>query len=71
MDRFPALRLILRYGRIGSVVLAVLVALGTIGALWPFIGWPSVPIAFVIGGIAYLIVKSYFEIVQIVVEMVH
>ena len=71
MDRFPALRLILQYGRIGSVVLAVLIALGAIGALWPLLGWPSAVIALIIGGFAYLLLKSYVEIVHIVVEMVH
>lgn len=71
MGRFPALRLILQYGRVGAIVLAVLVALGAGGVLWASIGWPSVVIAPVIGAFAYLIAKSYVEIIQIVIEMVH
>jgi hypothetical protein len=71
MDRFPALRLILRYGRAGSAILAVVVALAVLAALWPAIGWPAVVLAPPIGAFAYLIAKSYVEIVQIVVEMVH
>jgi hypothetical protein len=71
MDRFPALRLILRYGRAGSAAVAVMIALATIAALWPAIGWPSVVLAPVIGAFAYLFAKSYVEIVLIVVEMVH
>lgn len=71
MDRFPALRLILRYGRGGSVLLAVLIGFGLAAALWPLIGWPSVIVALIVGAVAYLIAKSYVEIIQIIIEMVH
>ena len=71
MERFPALRLILRFGRLWALAIAVLV---TAGATWLLVsqlgpaGWVT-PIAAL--PFSYFLAKSYVELIQIVVEMVH
>lgn len=71
MERFPALRLILGYGR----VFAALAAAGITGLVlllvYPMLGLLSLAVLLVLFPFAYLLVKSYVEIVQIVTEMVH
>jgi hypothetical protein len=68
MDRFPALRLILRLGRIGPA----LVAFGCCGLwlwqFWGFVGWVG---AFPVLVVTYFLLKSYVELVQIISETVH
>ena len=39
MDRFPALRLILKLGRIGAAVMAFAITFLAIWLLWPSLGW--------------------------------
>lgn len=71
MDRFPALRLILRFGRLWSLLVAVL---ATVAITWLLVcllgpaGWaaPLLTMPFF-----YFLAKSYVELIQIVVEMVH
>lgn len=71
MDRFPALRLILRFGRLWSLLVAVL---ATVAMTWLLVallgpvGWgaPLLTMPFF-----YFLAKSYVELIQIVVEMVH
>lgn len=71
MDRFPALRLILRYGRLAAAVLSLLVTVATVYLLWPPLGvFALLTMPFVLPFVYYL-VKSYVELVQIVTEMVH
>jgi len=71
MDRFPALRLILRYGRIGSGILALLITAAVSAYLWSWLGaWALLP-APVVLVVSYYLLKSYVEIVQIVSEMAH
>jgi hypothetical protein len=71
MERFPALSLILGHGRI----FAALGALGVTGLvlllIYPAWGLHSLAAIPVLFPFAYLLVKSYVEIVQIVTEMVH
>lgn len=71
MERFPALRLILRFGRLWSLLVAVL---ATIAITWILVAALG-PLSYlaVIPSLAffYFFAKSYVEIVQIVVEMVH
>lgn len=71
MERFPALRLILRFGRLWSLLVAVLATVATtwllVCLLGP-VGWlaPLLTMPFF-----YFLAKSYVELIQIVVEMVH
>ncbi|WP_324739994.1 hypothetical protein U8326_09645 [Tsuneonella sp. CC-YZS046] len=71
MDRFPALRLILRFGRLWSLF----VAIAATGALaWLLVGsfglagYAAIPLGL---PFFYFMAKSYVELIQIVVEMVH
>ncbi|MCK9283276.1 MAG: hypothetical protein M0P39_03235 [Rhodocyclaceae bacterium] len=71
MDRFPALRLILRFGGTAAIILAVLIGAGITGLLWSMLGWPALFIGLAAAALSYILVKSYVEIVSIVTEMVH
>jgi hypothetical protein len=70
-DRFFVIRIILRYGTSGAVVLGVLLGVGSAILLWPTISWAVVVVAPLIGGLAFLLCKSYVEIVTIVFSLVH
>ena len=71
MERFPALRLLLRFGRIWSLFVALA---ATVGVTWLLVallglaGYLAVPVAL---PFFYFLAKSYVERIQIVVEMVH
>lgn len=71
MDRFPALRLILRLGRIGPSIIALVATALTVVHAWSHLGWLSVLLAPFMLGLIYFLMKSYVEIVQIITEMVH
>ena len=71
MERFPALRLILRFGRLWSLLVALLATsvitwllVGRFGAAGWLAPLGSMPFF-------YFLAKSYVELIQIVVEMVH
>jgi hypothetical protein len=71
MERFPALRLILRFGRAGAGAVALIATTLAAAGTWRAFGWPSLieaPFVFVF---VYFLAKSYVEIVQIITEMVH
>lgn len=65
------MRLILQYGRIGAAVLALALTVAAVLICWGWIGpFALIAIPFVLP-LGYLLLKSYVELVQIVVEMVH
>lgn len=71
MERFPALRLLLRFGRIWSLFVALA---ATVGVTWLLVallglaGYLAVPVAL---PFFYFLAKSCVELIQIVVEIVH
>lgn len=71
MERFPALRLMLRFGRLWSLFVAVV---ATVAIAWLLVtfagpaGYLVIPVAL---PFFYFLAKSYVELIQIVVEMVH
>lgn len=71
MERFPALRLILKLGRAGAALVAVLVTALALYLLWGSLGWASLAAAPFVLAVSYFLAKSYVEIVQIITEMVH
>lgn len=71
MERFPALRLILKLGRIGAAVLGVALTGLFLWFAWGGLGWWALSIAPFILATSYFLFKSYVEIVQIITEMVH
>lgn len=70
-DSFVAIKLILRFGTVGAVVLAILIGLGALGSLWSTLGWFSIGVALLVAALVLLIGKSYVELVSIVFQMVH
>jgi hypothetical protein len=71
MERFPALRLILKLGRIGAALLAIAITALAIWLLWASLGWWTLLLAPFVLAASYFLFKSYVEIVQIITEMVH
>lgn len=71
MDRFPALRLILKLGRAGAALMAMASAGLFLWLAWGGLGLWALPISLVVLATSYFLFKSYVEIVQIIIEMVH
>lgn len=71
MDRFLILRLILRHGRLGAMVLSLACALIVPLLAWSSLGWFALITAPPTLLVSYVLLKSYVEIVQIISEMAH
>ena len=69
MDRYPVLAFIVRYGTPIAVALAVMVAILVLWIAFPLIGWLSVVVAVVAGGVLLLAALSYVELVRLITEM--
>lgn len=69
MERYPILALILRYGGVGSSLLALLAAATAIAAGYDALGAYVYPIGAVIAGVVWVLARSYVELVTIVTEM--
>jgi hypothetical protein len=70
-DRYFAIRLILRFGPVGAIVLAVLCGLGLGAVLLPVSVWLALALPLPLATFAYVMFKSYVEMVSIVFSMVH
>jgi fumarate reductase flavoprotein subunit len=68
-SRFPVLDMIVRYGNVAAALLGPLTALIAAWPLWSTLGIASVPVALVAGGLVYILVRSYVEIVTLITEM--
>ncbi len=71
MERFPALRLILKLGRIGAAIFAVSLTALFIVLTYGVLGIWLVLFAPTVFAVGYFLFKSYVEIIQIITEMVH
>ncbi len=71
MDRFPALRLILKLGRIGAAIMGLALTGLFLWLAWGGLGWWALLFAPFVLAIGYFLFKSYVEIVQIITETVH
>jgi hypothetical protein len=69
MTKYPMLSLIVRYGPIGSAVVAVAVFLLIAAVGLPAIGWLAVVVATFAALLAYVVGRSYAELVKLVSEM--
>ena len=69
MDKYPVLAFIVRYGTPIAVALAVMVAALTLWIGFPLIGWASIVLASVAGGVLLLVALSYVELVRLITEM--
>ena len=71
VERFPALRLILRFGRLGALAVALAATALIVAFVWSYFGWLSLILAPFALVATYFLAKSYVEIIQIITEMVH
>lgn len=71
MQDLSTLRLILRYGRLGPLVVAVIVAIGIALLAWPLIGWGAPLAGLVAGSIGWLLLQSYVELISIIFQTVN
>ena len=69
MDRYPVLAGIVRFGTIGSALLALFAAAMIVVINWASLGALAVLIAAVTGGVIFIVGRSYVEIVTILTEM--
>lgn len=67
-DQYFAMRLIRRHGAMGANVTAALAALASALLLWPVAGWEAILLALIVGGLAFIIGRSYVELVSMVFE---
>lgn len=68
---FFAIRLILKYGNIASIVIAVLAAIMANYLSWEITSWFSIPIGVLVGCLVGIICRSYVEIIYIVFHMLN
>lgn len=71
MQDLPTLRLILRYGAKASIPLVILLALGAGWLAFPLIGWGAVAVALVVGPMTWVFVRSYVELVSVIMQTVN
>jgi hypothetical protein len=69
MDKYPVLAFIVRYGMPVAIALAVVTAALTLWIGFPLIGWASIIVAAVAGGVLLLVALSYVELVRLITEM--
>jgi hypothetical protein len=69
MDKYPVLAFIVRYGTPVAIALAVVAAALTLWIGFPLIGWASIIVAVVAGGVLLLVALSYVELVRLITEM--
>ncbi len=69
MEKFPVLRLIVRYGSAASVVLAALVAILVLIVAWPSWGPASLILGAMLGLLAFVVGRSYVELVMLITDM--
>ena len=69
MERFPMLRLILRFGDAAVTFLALFIAALIGWDCWPDWGWVAGVAAIVVGAVIYVGGRACVELVRIVTEM--
>ena len=69
MERFPALDLIVKFGALGAAMLALGCGAFVSALLWPLWGAGALAVGVGLGAIAYLLAKSFVELVIILTEM--
>lgn len=69
MEKYPTLDLIVRFGRPAAVVLGALVFALVLWLLLPALGWIALAPAALAGGLVFVVVRSYAELVLLVTDM--
>ena len=71
MANFPALRLLLKLGRLWALFVAIAGGGGVAWLLWAALGWFALIPALVAFAFCYFLAKSYLELIQIISETVN
>jgi hypothetical protein len=69
LERFPALDFILRYGTVGSILIALAAAVAVSWGLWSSLAWGAAIAAVAAGAIVLLVCKAFVELVTLITEM--
>jgi hypothetical protein len=69
MEQYPVLNLITRHGLVAAIAMAVFAGILSLWLLYGPLGWLAAIIALLIGGVAFVIAKSYVELVVLITEM--
>jgi fatty acid desaturase len=67
-NTYPAIHFLVRHGHTLAIAVAVVICLSGIAAAVAGWGWVWVPAGVVLGALAYLLFRSYAEIVQVIAE---
>jgi fumarate reductase flavoprotein subunit len=68
-NRFPILNMIVHYGGTAAVILAAFIALLAAWVSWHLLDWLAIPAAAVAGVVLYVLIRSYVEIVTLIMDM--
>jgi hypothetical protein len=64
----PTIHFLVRHGHALAIAVAIVIGLGGIAAALAGWGWVWLPAGLVLAGLAYLLFRSYAEIVQVIAE---
>ena len=67
-NNYPAIHFLVRHGHALAVVVAAIIGLGGIAATLAGWSWVWLPAGLVLAALAYLMFRSYAEIVQVIAE---
>ena len=67
-NTYPAIHFLVRHGHALALTIAVAIVLSGIAATLRGWGWAWLPAGLLVGSLAYLIFRSYAEIVQVIAE---
>jgi fumarate reductase flavoprotein subunit len=68
-SRFQMLDRVVRYGGPAAYLLSPLAALALAGLTWGPLGWFSLPLGAVAGGVTYVLIRCFVEIVILITEL--
>lgn len=69
MNKYPVLGLIVKFGAPAAIAVAVIAFLLIAWVLWGLIGAGALVVGAFVGGLLFLVAKSYVELVTIITEM--
>lgn len=69
MERYPVLHLAVRYGNWIALIAALVTAIAVFGLTYAPLGWPAIPLAFVVAAFIGLLGLSYVELIRLIAEM--
>jgi hypothetical protein len=69
MEKFPILKLIVRFGAPISLLVGIIVAAVAILAAWTLLGYASVIVGLALGVLSIGAMKSYVELIVLITDM--